>query len=115
VASTLEQELTQLVRQAVAESRLTPGGAPSAIDLELPKDRTLGDIATTVALKLSRQAKRSPLELARVIAEQMQGLLPRSPLAGTLDRIEVKPPGFINVFLSKAALHDVVKKREGRP
>ncbi|MBI4355362.1 MAG: arginine--tRNA ligase [Candidatus Omnitrophica bacterium] len=116
MTSTLEQDLTHLLQEAVARTRLVPEGELPEIYLELPKERAHGDMAATTALKLARQAKRAPAEVARLITQEFETLLPRTALAGSLERVEIKGPGFINFFLSRASLYDVLARiREEGP
>jgi arginyl-tRNA synthetase len=67
-----------------------------ALDLDRPKSSDHGDFATNVALKLAKQLKRNPRELAQAI----QGSLSINPLVA---KTEIAGAGFINVFLSAQA------------
>ena len=42
---------------------------PDAIVLETPKDKSFGDYATNVAMRLARVARKAPLVIAKEICE----------------------------------------------
>ena len=44
---------------------------PSKVRLDHTKDKSHGDYATNIALMLAKQAKTSPLELAKIIVNQL--------------------------------------------
>lgn len=62
------------------------------VQLERPSDPSHGDYATSVALRLAGQLRRSPREVAEELAALVTGL------AG-VERAEVAGPGFLNLFL----------------
>ena len=76
-----------LLERALGEA----AGAP--VQLERPGDPQHGDYATNVALRLARERKRPPRELAAELAKAAGGL------AGVA-RAEVAGPGFVNLALS---------------
>jgi arginyl-tRNA synthetase len=86
-------------------------------ELEIPKEKLHGDLSSNVAMRASKQARRPPGELAGMITTVFSSLLSHSDLKGSIDRVEVKAPGFINFFLSKAYLSkvllDIKRKRAG--
>lgn len=79
-------------------------------NLEIPKEKAFGDLATNVALRLSNKVRQPALEIANLIADTMRLKLEDSILKDKIDSIEVKPPGFINIFLTKEHLWDVLNK-----
>lgn len=75
----------------------------TAVDISVPENPVHGDYSTNVAMKLSRELRKNPMEIAsglktRVIQDQKASKVP------WLDRVEVVAPGFINLFLSEASL-----------
>jgi arginyl-tRNA synthetase len=77
--------------------------------LEVPKESQHGDISSNAALRLSRALKQPPLPIANSIREKLQGNLAKLGLQEVIVKIEVKPPGFINFFLSQSALFETVR------
>ncbi len=107
----IEKNLASIIERAVSEVFTARGIPPSSsrelkTELEIPKDKSHGDLSTNIAMRASRLAKISPLDLAALIKTQLDGML--SELKGALDRLEVKEPGFINFFLGKDYLCKVL-------
>jgi arginyl-tRNA synthetase len=71
--------------------------------VERPREAAHGDYATNVALVLAKRARRSPRDLARVIADKLAATLP-----DLIDAHEVAGPGFVNIRLKPAARQQVV-------
>jgi arginyl-tRNA synthetase len=95
----LRSELAGLIRRALAT--VAPEHVGTAVALERPKQTAHGDYSTNLALQLARPLGRNPREIAtRLVAE-----LSDSPL---IDRAEVAGGGFVNLFLSPAAMRSVV-------
>ncbi len=108
----VKDRIAQLV-QAAADEAGRRGTLP-AVSLPDPQIQQTqnpehGDYATSVALKLARAARKSPLEIARTLADAM-------PHADEVAEVRVAPPGFINFVLSdtwlKRQLEDVLSAGE---
>ena len=78
-------------------------------ELEIPKEKSNGDISTNIAMKASKFASLPPIKFAELIVNKMSETIPGT-LKGDIDKIELKSPGFINLFLSKAYLYKVMLK-----
>jgi arginyl-tRNA synthetase len=88
------EQLRVTIRSA-ADS-LRDGAAGSiAPTLERPPDPELGDYSTNAAMLLAPARGLKPREIAERLREELAGLL-----GGSVDRIEVAGPGFVNVFLT---------------
>ena len=75
-------------------------------DIEIPKDQTNGDFSTNIALKMCKQFKYPPIELAKRVSESIkssQKVLSDSSKV-SIKKIEIANPGFINFFLSTDSL-----------
>ncbi len=73
------------------------GHRPESVELEVPPRRELGDLAWPGALPLARVLKRAPRQIADSIvaaASWPEGVV----------RAEIAGPGFINLFLDRAAV-----------
>lgn len=83
------------------------GDLPTELDtkniaVEPPRDASHGDIATNVALVLSKQAKMKPRDIAELLAPRLENL-------DAVEAVEVAGPGFINLRLSDSFWHTQVK------
>src|SRR4030088_3157600 len=67
----------------------------AAVEIERPADKTHGDYAANVAMRLAKPLKRPPLDIAKAIAE-------RVPARDGIASVTAAPPGFINVRLHPA-------------
>jgi arginyl-tRNA synthetase len=100
-------DFEQRVGEALA--RLSERGTiPRGIDLarvavEPPRDPSHGDLATNAAMVLAKEAGLPPRALAETVAADLRDD-PR------VARAEVAGPGFINVALRPAVLHDVLRR-----
>jgi len=85
-------------------------GEALPISLEIPRIRAHGDLAVSVAMQLASKLRKPPLQIAQSLADRLNLLLKDSPLRDSIERVEVKPPGFINLFLSRAFLYQVLQE-----
>lgn len=100
VKETLKEELGK----AALESGLVVQEQLPDIVLELPKEKEHGDLATNLAMQLTRIARRNPREIAASLVEALD-----TEKAG-VSRVEVAGPGFINFFMKKDFLHEVIRE-----
>jgi arginyl-tRNA synthetase len=80
-------------------------GAPAdlAVELESPREKSHGDLATNLAMVLAKPLKASPRKLAeRIVAEL------RLP-AGIVSSVEIAGPGFINFRLAAQELAGILR------
>jgi arginyl-tRNA synthetase len=75
---------------------------PDEVTVERPKQREHGDWATTVALRVAKQAGRPPREVAQVIAARL------AEVPG-IKSVDVAGPGFLNVVLDTAAAGELAR------
>lgn len=86
------------VHRAIADVLMRHFGLTDlpAFAIEVPPNRSLGDLSVTVAFQLARTLRKPP----KVIAQELAGAL--GPVAG-IARIEVAPNGYLNLFLDRRA------------
>ena len=76
---------------------------PPNVRLDHTKDNNHGDYATNIALMLSKQAKMKPVDLAKIIVDQLEE-------SSFINKIEIAGPGFINFFISDESSSSVVSE-----
>ena len=76
---------------------------PPNVRLDHTKDNSHGDYATNIALMLSKQAKMNPVDLAKIIVDQLEE-------SSFINKIEIAGPGFINFFISNESSSSVVSE-----
>lgn len=93
--------------KAAAEKAYTDIEIPE-FTIETPKDKGHGDYAVNVAMMLAKSAHSAP----RVIAQEIVKGIDAEKI-GAL-KIEIAGPGFINFYLDKSYLYDVIKEIEAQ-
>ena len=91
----LHEQLKARVRAVLAE-RYQISDPDLNVPVEMPPNRTMGDLGTPVAFDLARRLRKAP----RVIAQEIADAL--GPLAG-ITKVEAAPNGYLNVFLDRPA------------
>jgi arginyl-tRNA synthetase len=101
----IEQELIQLIREAVARAGTELGidTAPETIEVTRPRQREHGDYATNVALALAKQSGRSARDVAEIVARNL-------PASEHVSSHEIAGPGFINFFVTHGWLHRILEQ-----
>jgi arginyl-tRNA synthetase len=94
------QVLADLVQQAIHNAQAA-GDLP-AFDLpevivQPPRRAEHGDLATSVCMQMARLAKMAPLQIAQHVAAHM-------PDHEMIGRVDVAPPGFLNITYASAWL-----------
>ena len=96
----LEAIVSQAIEAAIEDGSLAMEAAPEPA-LERPRDVSMGDWASTVAMRSAKAARKSPRDIAQAIIDH----LPGNEIVASC---EIAGPGFINFRLANAALQSVV-------
>jgi arginyl-tRNA synthetase len=72
-------------------------------DLEVSFSNKDADFSTSIALKLAKQLKKSPMEIAKEIKYKI-------PSVDFISKIEIANPGFINFYLTSESIIGNLKK-----
>ena len=95
IAAAKEQvaTLTQNAYEKAAAAGLLPAGAEIKANVDIPKDPSLGDYATSFALAGAKALKQNPRALAQILVDHLE-------LEGSyFDKVEIAGPGFLNFRL----------------
>jgi arginyl-tRNA synthetase len=96
----IRDRIADLIRTAIVDAQQAgalPDFALPPIELARPKVAEHGDYSCNIAMQLARSAKRAPPTIAQTIADHL-------PPAEFIGKIEVAPPGYINLTLAEAWL-----------
>lgn len=97
------------LKAVLRECLKTKGFEDVEIEISYPQHDKQGDFSTSVALKLAKQSKKNPIDLARELVSGISDEI--------IEKTEVLPPGFINFFIKPDALlkelQQVSKKPKG--
>jgi len=99
---TLHEIVRKCLERCFADGSLSSGCIPE-IQIDVPSHAEHGDYATNVAMLLAKMEKKSPRNIADILAGHMRDD------TSLFDRIEIAGPGFINFFLKKDAWHDSLR------
>ncbi|MFH1244890.1 MAG: arginine--tRNA ligase [Candidatus Omnitrophota bacterium] len=109
-------EIRIFLKKRVEEALIELFGAQSVIAaggiiLDIPKNRQFGSFSTNAAFIVSKKLGQPPLEIAGRIRETMQSALKQDAVfSEKVEKITVEAPGFINFFLSKSYLTELLRQ-----
>lgn len=129
----MKQETADLLKKAVMmakKSQEWPDFELPEIQAEYAKNEKFGDYTSNVAMLLAKKIGKSPMEIAEAIeyvichserSEESRNIKSGDTITGSFanaqgdtvknfEKIEVAAPGYINFYLSKKYLQDVVGK-----
>jgi len=103
----LKEQLAQLVSEAL-DSLKSQGEIASDVSadivIERARDKSHGDFACNIAMRLAKAAKCKPRDLAERLVKQM------SPSPTVVKKIDIAGPGFINFTLAESAFQSMVQR-----
>lgn len=94
--------LKEAIAVAVVKAELVEQDQLPSIVLEVPKDKAHGDLASNIAMQLTKIAKKNPRLIAEAIIENLDFS------AAYIQSAEIAGPGFINFRMDNTYLHAVV-------
>ena len=97
----LEQSLIAKIANVLKE-KFDIVAEDGLVMIEIPKDNTKGDYSTNIAMRLTKMLKRKPQEIAAEIVEGLNACVIEA------DKIEIAGPGFINFWIKKDTLANVI-------
>lgn len=101
-----KEEIKDVVLKALNEAKkegLLNFESIPEVEVEEPKEKQHGDLATNFAMVMAREAKMAPRKIAEIIASKMN-------TSGTfIEKVEIAGPGFINFFLNQNFLIETLK------
>lgn len=101
-------QINQLVSEAIADAVVAAGIVTveelPAITLEVPKDKSHGDLACNIAMQLTKIAKKNPRQIAEAIVSHL------NLKKANIEKAEIAGPGFINFTLLKNYLYPVLQQ-----
>ncbi|TQR40937.1 arginine--tRNA ligase [Paenibacillus popilliae] len=102
VMERVNNQVKQAIEDAIVQAGLVAREDIPAFVIEVPKDKTHGDLASNAAMQLTRIAKRNPRQIAEAIIENL------NKEAASIESAEIAGPGFINFRVNKSYLYDIL-------
>jgi arginyl-tRNA synthetase len=102
IVEQVKERLKDEIKAAVIKAGLAEEAQIPDVLLEIPKEKAHGDYSTNMAMQLARVAKKAP----RMIADEIVANFDKEK--GSIDKIEIAGPGFINFYMNNSYLTDLV-------
>ena len=100
----MKHRIIALIEQALqslqAAGQLDPSLQPR-VQVDSTRNKLHGDLASNIALTLAKSTGRKPRDMAQLICEHL-------PISAEITKTEIAGPGFINFFVSEAAMQVVI-------
>lgn len=95
-------ELLNNAFQSLKKMDVVPADLNLSIQVERAKGSAHGDFSSNLALMLAKPCRRSPQELAQLLVQALSS-------HADIEKIEIASPGFINFFMHKKAVAQVIQ------
>jgi len=99
--SNIQENLKELIKEAVIKVYKNEEYTKE-IMVEIPRDPTIADYSTNIAMRLTKILKKNPMVIAEEIVKALK------PICKDVEGIEVAKPGFINFKMKKTALANTI-------
>ncbi|MFC5651273.1 arginine--tRNA ligase [Paenibacillus solisilvae] len=100
------EQLNQKVKEAIADAVVAAGLVTReelpVFVLEVPKEKSHGDLASNAAMQLTKLAKKNPRQIAEAIIANL------NTERASIQSAEIAGPGFINFRIDKSYLYPVI-------
>lgn len=110
----LKDDIKELIIDLIEELQETkefPNFKIPEITVEYPREKSHGDYSTGVALQLVKNINKRPIEIASLLAKQLNILS-----KDIFEKVEAVQPGFVNFFVRKeylqSQLKEILKQKE---
>lgn len=105
----IKNKIIDILQSALTAQAPADADVP-AIEIEKPAEKEHGDFSSNIALKSAKIFRKSPLLIAEDIVKSITETLEQSDIASSINKIEVKAPGFINFYLSDDAVFKIIEE-----
>ncbi len=95
-------KIEKVIKSAHKDNLLELPDNLSSINVDIPPEKFTGDISTNVAMVLSKINKKTPIELAKQIADLIKDS------DSNIDEISIEQPGFINLKFKNEFWNDFI-------
>lgn len=99
--SNIQENLKELIKKALL-SVYKNKDYENDIMVEIPRDPTIADYSTNIAMRLAKELKKNPAVIAEEIVRELK------LICGDVETIEIARPGFINFKMKKTALANTI-------
>lgn len=105
----IQDSLIEVIRETLRDLKLYEH-LKEDLYLDFPTDSRFGDFFTNIALKLSKELKKPPRDIAAVIIESVKQNLTKSNLNHYVSQIKAEGAGFINFYLADKYFYEKLQE-----
>lgn len=102
ILDNIKRALKEEIRNAVVTAGIVSESEVPDVLLEVPREKEHGDFATNIAMQLAGAARMNPRAVAAALVNKIDQKQVR------IHKIEIAGPGFINFFLDRSFLTEVL-------
>ena len=95
----IEIKLVSIITDAVKKC-FNLDSIDDLVMVEIPRDNSKGDYSSNIAMRLAKQLKKKPFDIANELKDYLND--------DVIEKVEVAMPGFINFWMKKGAIADVI-------
>lgn len=103
LSNQIKELLTDSIKKNIKQNKFKITDIPEPI-LLATRNKSHGDIATNIALQLSRIVKINPMDIAHFIVNNID------VKNNVIEKVEIAKPGFINIWFKNNWLYQIVKE-----
>ena len=116
----IEHKISHLLESSVLDLFRSLDKEPQSdisdmVFVNIPSDNKHGDLTTNISMRLTKQLRMNPIDMAERIRGFLMARLCKSKIAEYIESIDVVKPGFLNIWFSNKFLHKTLEqaKKEG--
>ena len=91
----IKEEIQEIINDSLINCNINI--EKEKIIISPPKDSKFGDYSTNIAMILTKELHKNPMEIAEDIKNNISSQI--------IEKIEIVKPGFINIFLTKKKIN----------
>lgn len=97
IETTLKEEI-----QIVLKNQFNLDVTLDEIVIEIPKEKSMGDYSSTVAMRLAKKIGKNPREIATILVKNLNSTV--------VEKYDIAGPGFINFTMKKGSLGNIINE-----
>ncbi|KKQ53471.1 MAG: Arginine-tRNA ligase [Parcubacteria group bacterium GW2011_GWD2_38_11] len=106
----MKEDIRKLLKKAVLAAKEAHSWGDFEmfeITVDYPKNEQFGDYTSNIAMVLAKKVGKNPMKIAKILSLVISH---QSSENGVFEKIEVVQPGYLNFYLSKKYLQEMVEK-----
>ncbi|MFC1753355.1 arginine--tRNA ligase [Thermoproteota archaeon] len=108
----IERQISSLLNSCCKDLGITD---TPVIVVEIPKERSCGNLSTNIALRIASILKKNPKDISAQISSLCSEKLTEYKLDSVIGKVESAPPGFVNFYIKNSFLQgmatDIVRNK----